>query len=443
MMLAHIDQTVQELGSLLWGWPLIGFIAITGIAFSIVLRGIQFRYFTTAIRYVLTPEAGTAADRISPLQAFMNTLSGSVGNGSLVGMATAIYAGGPGAAFWVFILGFISMPIRFAEVYAGTSTTLKLRDNSLRGGPVAYISQAPGGWFLAPLYVFFCFLMTLASGCAMQCQSITGGLVNVTGGSPYLFAGLLFGLLLYIMSGGAQRVLKFSDMIVPVKVILFFAATSIALIYHIGSLPEALRTILKYAFTIKAVSGGLIGHTMQGAIRFGFARVLNATEVGLGTAGILYGATGSQHPVRSGIMAMLTTFISNHLVCTTLMLLMVMAGTWNSGVNGIDLTVLTYSTVFGKMGAIVVTTLSAMFGLGVLVTYAYIGRECWNFLTTGRYFGLYALIYCLCALIGSLAQLSIVWNAIDICNAFLIAINLYALWMALPRMRIAVAQHEG
>lgn len=442
-MMDQINIAMKHLGDLLWGWPLIFFIGGTGIAFTIAFGFIQFRYFGAAWGYLINPEPGQKGAEISPLQAFVNTLSASVGNGSLAGMATAIYAGGPGAAFWVFLLGLVSMPIRFAEVFCGTSVAVKMRDGTVRGGPMAYIQRAPGGAFLVYVYVFCCLMLTFVSGCAMQCQAITGGLVQVTGASPYLFAVLLFVLLVYIMSGGSQRVLKFSDMIVPVKVVLFFVATIIAFIFHAGNIVPAIRLIISSAFGAQALGGALIGYTMQNTIRFGISRASNATEAGLGTAGILYGGTGSSEPVRSGLMAMITTFISNHLVCFALMLLIVSSGAWQLNQEGIAMTVSTYSTVFGAWGAALVTALSAMFGLGVLVAYAFIGRECWVFLTNGKYLTFYAVLYCLCALVGSVAQIAVVWNSIDVVNAGLIAINLYALWIMVPDMRKALAAYRA
>jgi AGCS family alanine or glycine:cation symporter len=437
-----IETSINNLNTLLWGWPLIVFIGLTGIVFTIALGFVQFRYFGAAWRYLLLPEAGSSYGSITPLQAFLNALSASLGNGSLTGMATAIYSGGPGAAFWVFVLSFISMPIRFAEVFCGTSIATRVHDGTVRGGPIAYIQRAPGGSFLVYIYVFCALWLTFASGCAMQCQAITVGLVNVTGKSPYVFAGLLFAFLIYIMSGGADRVLRAADVIVPLKVLLFFIATSIALVFHGAHLWHALELIVRYAFTPQAVSGGLLGYTIQDAMRFGMSRVSNATETGLGTAGILYGATGSTQPVRSGIMSMVTTFISNFLVCFTLMLLIVASGAWSSGIYGTGMTIAAYSTVFGSFGGIVVTALSMMFGLGVLVTYVFIGRECWSFLTNGRYFWIYTALYCLFALVGSLAGLNVIWNLVDISNAGLLAINLYALWLMLPHMRSALATYR-
>jgi AGCS family alanine or glycine:cation symporter len=441
MYIDTFNSFLDTVSSLLWGWPLIGFILASGVVFTVTLGFVQFRYFGTAWSLLFKPEASQGAT-ISPLQAFLNTLSASVGNGSLTGMATAIYSGGPGAAFWVFVIGFFSMAIRYAEVFCGTSVAVQLPNGSVRGGPLAYIGRAPGGSVLVPIYMICVLWLTFASGCAMQCQAITGGLVHITGWSPYIFAGILFVLLVYIMSGGAQRVLKVSDTIVPVKVLLFVVATLIALVWHAGNLLDALYTIVGYALTPAAMKGGLIGFTVQNAIRYGLVRSSNATESGIGTAGILYGATGSQHPVRSGLVSMITTLISNHVVCFSVMLLIVASGAWQSGVEGVNMTIDAYASVFGAWGAIVVTVLSIMFGLGVLVTYVYIGRECWMFMSNGKYVGLYYTLYALCALGGSLGQVSIVWKMIDIAVAGLLITNLYALWIMLPEMRAALRAYQ-
>ncbi len=442
MSIAELNALLFSIGSALWGWPLIGFVLMSGVVMSVACDWIQFRYFGAAWRFVFKPEVSSAG-QISPLQAFLNTLSASIGNGSLTGMATAIYSGGPGAAFWVFVLGFLTMPIRFAEVYAGTSSAFRDVDGTMRGGPLAYIQLVPGGKILVYCYVFFCLVLTFVGGNAMQCQAVTKGLTTMLPLNIYLVAGILFAFIVYVMLGGAQRVLKVSDMVVPVKVGLFFVSMIIALLFHYASLWGAVKLMVQFAFTPEAVGGGIIGYTVQDAIRFSMARSLNATEAGIGTAGILYGGTGTKEQMRSGIMAMATSFISNHLVCFSIMLLIIASGAWKSGINGTALTILAYESVFGALGGWVVTVLSALFGLGVLIAYAYIGRECWSFLTRGRYFGLYAALYCSMALVGSLAEISLVWNSIDIAVAGLVIVNMYALLMLLPRIRKAVKQYRA
>lgn len=438
MDLASLALTLKQIGDLLWGWPLILFILASGILMTVAFQAIQFRYFFAAWRYLITPEAAQTS-AISPLQAFLNTLSASVGNGALTGMATAIYSGGPGAAFWVFILGFFTMPIRFAEVFAGTKFTVTDPKTGVRGGPMAYISLVPGGRVLVYLYVGICLAFTLICGDAMQANAISKGLVaTVPMLNPYAIAISLFLFLLYVLLGGAQRVLRVSDRIVPLKVGLFLLSMIIALTYHYAAIWGALQLMVSYAFTSQALVGGVIGYTIQDAIRFGMARSLNATEVGLGTAGILYGATQSKDPVRSGIMAMATSFISNHIICFSIMLLIVVSGAWESGINGPGMTIAAFSSVYGSAGSWIVTILSMMFGLGVLVAYIFIGRECWLFLVGNRSFGIYNVLFCLFALLGALVDVALVWNSIDLMVAGLVLINLYALLVKLPAIRQAV-----
>ncbi len=435
MNINALDEIVKATTDFLWGWPLVIFVIASGLIMTIALHGVQFRYFFRAWKYVLFPEkTSNQGEYISPLQAFVNTLSASVGNGSTAGMATAMFQGGPGAAFWIFVLGFLNMAIRYAEVYASTHF-VDQTPQGLRGGPMRYIQRVPGGSVLAYAYAFFCLMLAFITGNAMQCNSMRLGIEKMTCANPYVIAMFMFGFLLYIMLGGAQRIIKVSDRIVPVKVGLFFIATFVVLVYHYASIIDALRLIVTSAFTPQAVAGALTGWTVQNAIRFGISRTLNATEAGLGSAAILYGSTASKHPVRSAIMSMASIFISNHLVCFMLMLVFVVSGVYNSGLTSTPLTIAAYTSVFGEFGGWVVTFLSITFGMGVLVAYAYIGRECWMFLTHGKMEWLYTAIYCGMAAFGALSKVNLIWNLTDLINAGLITINLYALLVLLPEIR--------
>ena len=441
MFLNTVDTFINQLTAWVWSWPLIIFVVASGLIMTVSFHFIQFRYFGRAWKYVLTPEKGTAGATeayITPLQAFINTLSASIGNGSTAGMATAVYSGGPGAAFWIFVLGFFNMAIRFAEVYASTVFVDQSATGVMRGGPMVYLKRVPGGSVLPYIYAFFCLMLTFVSGNAMQCNSMLLGVQRMTNLNSYVIAAVLFAFLLYIMLGGAHRIMKVSEQIIPIKVGLFFLATFIALIYHYQSIIPALKLIIESAFTSQALAGGLIGYAVQDAIRYGISITLNATEAGIGTAAILFGATGSKSPVRSGIMSMASIFVSNYLVCFALMLVIISSGVWNSGLDSTPLTSAAYETVFGTFGGWIVTFLSAIFGMGVLVAYAYIGRECWLFLTHGRFLWVYTALYCLMALFGSLSKVALIWNMIGLINAGLIAVNVYGLLYLLPHIRKGV-----
>ena len=421
----------------------IAFIIISSFVMTIALYGIQFRYFFRAWKFVFSAEKGSedSDSYITPLQAFINTLSSSIGNGSMAGMATAMYSGGPGAAFWIFILGFLTMAVRFAEVFASTSYTDTSATGVLRGGPMVFLQHVPGKKILPTLYAFFCLFVTFVAGNAMQCNSMRLGIERITCFNIYGIAAVLFIFVLYIMLGGAQRIIAAADTIIPLKVGLFFIATIIVLVYHYQLLFFALKTIVISAFTPQAITGAVAGHTIQSAARFGVSRSVSATDAGLGTAGIFYGATGSKQPMRSGIMSMASIFISNHLVCFMLLLIYMITGVWNSGLTSTAMTSAAYESVFGLCGAWLVTFLSIIFGMGVLVSYAYIGRECWIFLTGGRFVPLYIGLYCLMAFFGAIARVDIVWNAVDFGNAGMMMINVYGLLMLLPQIRQAVKKY--
>jgi alanine or glycine:cation symporter, AGCS family len=440
-----LNAWVQKADAWLWGWPLLGFVMLVGIALTIALRFVQFKYFIASWKYVLKPphDGKQTENYITPFQAFLNILSASIGNGSAAGMATAVVGGGPGAAFWIFVLGFLYMVIRYAEVYASLEYHEVTPGGAIRGGPMVYLKRIPGGTVLPYLYAFFCLGLSLITGNAMQCNSIRLGVERLTGIPAYGIAFVLFALLLYIMFGGASRIIRVSERIVPVKVGLFFIATLIVLIYHYQALWGALKLIVTSALTPQAVAGGIGGFSVQQAISFGMSRSLNATEAGLGTAGILYGSTKGQSPVINSIMSMSSSFISSHLVCFVLMVVLIATGVWDTGLVSTQLTMAAYETVFGKLGGgIVVAFLSITFGLGVLVAYAYIGRECWLYLTRGRFAFGYTILYCLMALFGSLSKVDLVWNATNIVNAGLVAINLYALLYLLPSMRAGLLSWE-
>lgn len=437
MLLQQVSLWFEWLGTAMWGYPLIFFVLAAGAIMTITFGFVQVRFFAESWKYIFTPEPeddGDSKQSISSLEAFMSALSTSMGNGSLAGMATALFAGGPGAALWLLVLGFFTMVIRFAEIYASTAFTVKT-ERGTRGGPMAYLSMVPGGSWLPFTYAFFCLLLSVVTGNAMQCNSMTLGIVNMTGMSMYIPAIALFLFLIYVVLGGAQRIIKFSDTIAPIKVVLFTVSTVAVLVYFWSEFIPALRLIFAGAFSSKALAGGFVGHTMQNAIRFGISRTLSATEAGLGNAGVLFGATGSKSPVKSGIMSMASTFIATHIICFMMMLAFIMSGVWNSGLTSTPLVIAAYSTVFGALGGWVATILSFMFGVGVLVAYAFIGLECWLFVTGGRWSYGYYVLYCFMALFGSVSEVGLIWSMIDVITAGLTIINLYGLLCLLPKMR--------
>lgn len=428
-----IERIVDKIES----WPLIIFVVGVSILCTIALGFVQFRYFGRSCSVALKPQGAAVAGQMSPLQAFLNSLSTGLGNGSLAGVATAIYAGGPGTVFWMVIIGLLLMAPRFAEVY------LAVYKKTLRGlyfgGPIVYITDLFGS-VVAWIYALSAFLFACIVSCALQSNSIALSLHQGWQISPFYvaFGFLLFTL--YVLFGGAARILRVSDMLTPLKVILFFVSASIVLVYHMGNLMQALHLIVTSAFTPQAVAGGAIGFSVQQAMRFGIFRSIFATEAGLGTSSILFGATKSERPVEDGFMGMLSVFMST-LVCLLVGLCIVASGVWNSGLTSTELTSVAFQTTFGQFGSWIVAALSITFGMGVLVAYAFIARQIWLFISAGKYLWLFNVIYCVLAFGGALVSPHVLFHIGGIINACMLVINLSAITLLLPVIRKALREY--
>lgn len=415
------------------GWPLILYVIGICAVCTVALGFIQLRYFLYSWKLVLFPPAqkeGARAD-MTPFQAFVNTLSTNLGNGSLAGVATAVYAGGPGSAIWMVIIGLLLMSIRFAEVFLSVHYgALQTSGKETFGGPMLYLKYVAGGAVLAPAYAIFC-LLFMAIGSAIQSNSISLSMAT-TWQIPYLLtAFVLLAFIVFVVYGGAARIVKVSQAIVPLKVGVFFISTGIVLIYHAAALPAALKLMLSMAFSTKALVGGALGFTVQQAMRYGILRSILATESGLGTAAIIFSSTGSTDAVKDGLISMLSTFIST-LVCFIIALCIVVSGVWSNGLTSTALTISSFATVFGSFGGWVVSFLSISFGIGVLVAYAYITREAWLSVTKGRFAHVFPPLFCAVVFAGALISVDFVFYFADLINGGMLFINLFGIAYLLP-----------
>lgn len=430
--LATFEETLRKLDHIVWGWPIVIFILLGGFIFSFAFNFVQVRHFFTGWKLLFAQEkTEQKKDTISPLQAFINALSASLGNGGFAGMATVLVDGGPGTAFWVFILGFFGMILRFTEVYAAT----KYSGSSIECGPLRYIKKMPLGKFLVYIYALLMFIFILVAGNAMQCNSIGLSMQAVTGWSFYTIATIFCFLVLYIMLGGSQRIMRASQAIIPVKVCLFFFAIIVVILYNAAEIPNAMRIILANALQWPSLAKGVVIYNLQHAISIGFSRALNATEAGLGTAGIFFGSTETKMPLRTAIMSLITAFISTNLVCTSLIVALVSSGAWQSGLTSTPLVIKAFSSTFGSFAGPLVTFLSCSFGLGVLVAYSFLGNKIWVFLFGERTLPIYVFLFTATAFFGTISSVGLIWVSIGLIVAFLIMINISALLWILPELR--------
>lgn len=428
----NIGELITIVANKVWGWPLILFVLGVSVISTVRFHFVQFRSFVKTLKLALKPEMMKTKGDMSPFQALLNALSVSLGNGSLAGMATAVYAGGPGVAVWVFVLGLLSMALRFAEVYLGTYFPSDKTATMRLGGPMIYLQQLPAGKVWATLYAFFLLFLGFAASAGMQSNSMCIGCMHLFGVSAVVVAVFLFLFTAYVVSGGAHRIVKISDAIVPLKVVLFFGSAFIVLGYHYKAIIPALYTIFKSAFCARSFAGGCAWYSVQQAMRYGFSRSINASEAGVGSAAVFFGGTNSHEAKKSALISMLSVFISANLVCFLVVLMIVATGVISTGQTSLALTIAAYETVFGSFGGWIVTFLSLIFGLGVLVSYSYVANACWLFLTGGRFEFVFQLIYCCMAFAGALGAVEVVWHLVDIANAGLLILNLCGILWLLP-----------
>ena len=428
---------VQTLNQYILGWPLLILALGASVVCTIVLKGIQFRHFFTAWRELFNPSkqqaSGKKAD-MTPFQAFINMLGSNLGNGALIGAASALFAGGPGAVFWILALSVLFMVLRFSEVYLSVRAGRDREESSVLGGPMLYLRSVPGGKVLAYIYAFVAFFYSLIIGDALQANTMSLSLQTTWHIPGIVTAIALCIFILIIVLGGAQRISKVSEKIVPLKMVVFLVSAVVVLGYHYQALPAALWLIIASAFTSKAIAGGTIGYSVMQAVRLGMTRSLMGTEAGLGTTAIIFGNTGSAFPVKDGIMSMLGTFITSS-VSFIMGLCIVSSGVWNSGATSSPLVIESFATVFGVYAGWVVSFLSVSFGLGVLVAFSYITREVWLFLTGGRWEIVGTILYSLGAFVGALVEAKVVFEAGDLVIAILLVINVFGIMWWLPKIK--------
>lgn len=441
----NVGLLFSEIERMVWGIPFLLFFFGACIYMTLKLRFVQFRYFGQSIKSVFGSRDKSddiaVTDKLSPFQAFINTLGGNIGNGSLAGVPGAIAAGGPGAIFWMLVMSTFSVSLRFAEVYLATYFSDKA--TAQKSGPMYYLSLLPGGIILSSLFGVFGFAYMMTGGNLIQCNAVGDAVYRSWGISQQVTATFIFLFILYIIIGGFGRIVNFLDKLVPVKVYGFLISAIIILTYHFAAIPHALYLMVSLAFDPQAVLGGTFGFAIEKSIALGFSRGVNASEAGLGTAAIAFGTTKEQDPVKSGIMSILSVYINTHIVCFLVALCVIASGVWNGGETGAAMLVSAYETVFGYMGGCIVSVLVSMFAISVVVAYAYNARICWNFLFNGKMQWLFSVLYVICAAIGTLLSVGIVWNIGAIATAGLFFVNVLGLLWFTKTVQIGLNSYSN
>lgn len=445
MDFSSIVATVAERS---WSWPLLAGVFLASIFVSLQLRFVQFRYFFSSIRmlFASSSQDGAASKKsgeLTAFQAFINTLGANIGNGSLGGVPVAICSGGPGAIFWLLVMSTFAVALRYAEVYLGMAFIGKHRFGSAKGGPMLYLSLLPGGFILSYLFALFCFGYAIFAGNIIQCNTVGLALQKTWSIDPYYTAFFVLAFILYILVGGSARVVAFLDKLVPFKVALFVGSCLIVLLYNYQAIPHAFALIWQGAFSPQAFIGGSFAYALQTVMTVGLQRSVLIHEAGLGTAAVAFGSTTGQFAVKDSILSMLSVYINTHVICLMIGLALLTTGVWNNGETSSAMVVSAYETVFGSFGGWMISFLTINFGVSVLISYAYLGKICWNFLTGGKFMFVFPVIYAAAAFFGTYMTVGIVWQLADIVNAGLLIVNILGLIWFMATIRKGLRDFES
>lgn len=435
---------LSTLSDAFWSLPFLLFFFGACVFMTVYLDFVQFRYFMSSIGMIFSSKKGSDVDAsgsLSPFQAFMNTLGGNIGNGSLAGIPVAIAVGGPGSIFWLLVMSTFSVSLRFAEVYL--ATFFSASSTPQRSGPMYYLSLLPGGKVLSYVFGICGFAYMMTGGNLIQCNAVGLALYRSWGIPQSMTAFVVLAFVLYVLLGGAARIVKFLDKLVPVKVYGFLISALIVLAYHITAVPHALYIMLSLAFQPQAFLGGTLAFAMQKSVALGLQQGINASEAGLGTAAVAFGSTKGQDPVQTGIMSMLSVYINTHLVCFLVALCVIASGVWDSGETSSALLVSAYETVFGAAAGWIVSVLVAMFATSVVVAYAYNAKMCWNFLTSGRFAWAFIILYVVSAGYGTIMNARIVWVLNSLVTGSLFLINTLGLLYFAPKIKNGLLSYRS
>lgn len=424
----------KALDSFVWGVPLLVLLVGTGIYLSTRLRLLQVLKLPLAFKLIFAEDKGEGD--ISSFAALATALAATVGTGNIVGVATAIKAGGPGALFWMWIAAFFGMATKYAEGLLAIKYRTKDANGEVSGGPMYYIINGMGkNW--KPLAIFFALAGILVAflgiGTFSQVNSITASLKNSFNWSPQIVSSLIAIVVAVIIFGGIQSIAKVSEKLVPFMAAAYIIATLIVIFMHYNHIIPAIEQVFSGAFTGTAAVGGFAGAVVKEAIQNGIARGVFSNESGLGSAPIAAAAAKTHEPAEQGLISMTGTFIDTLVICTLTGLSILVTGKWTvKGLEGAPLTQSAFATVFGNIGVLVLTLCLVLFAFTTILGWSYYGERCFEFLFGVKHINIYRSIFIIMVALGGFLELDLIWTIADIVNGLMAIPNLIALLALSP-----------
>lgn len=433
----EIEIILEKISGIIWGNYLIVTLVGVGIFFTISTGFIQIKGFPLAVNELVNSIKGKnkveGEGTLSAWQALCTALSSCVGNGNIVGVATAIASGGPGAVFWMWIAGIFGMATKYAEIVIGMIYREKSEDGTYVGGPMYYLSKGLG-W--KKISIIFAALMCLqiSGGALIQSNAVAHVMNDVFKVKP-IFGGILMGIVITIVViGGVRRLGAVAEKLIPVMTIIYFIGGITIIISNINQVPYAIINIVKCAFNTQSVGGGVLGYTIKEALRFGVARGLYSNEAGEGSAPVLHSAAITDHPARQGLYGLLEVFIDTILICSLTSFIVL-----TSGVMEMDISPAVYViTAFGSIHHLfkyVIGISMILFAFSSILAQWYFGKVTLNYIFNLKIASYFKYIFVFIVIAGSVSSLKVVWYLQDILLGLMILPNLVGILLLSPEIK--------
>lgn len=425
---------LNTIDTFIWGPPLLVLLVGTGIYFTVRLGVIQIVKLPKALKLIFSAENKGSGD-ISSFGALCTALAATIGTGNIVGVATAIKAGGPGALFWLLLAAFFGMATKYAEGLLAIKYRTTDANGEVSGGPMHYIINGMGEKW-RPLAIFFAIsgvlVALLGIGTFSQVNSITDAINSSFGLDPRIVAAILAVLVAIIVFGGLQSISNVATKVVPFMSVLYIAICLIILVKFYYLIPETIVLVVKSAFTGHAAAGGFLGATIAMAIRNGVARGVFSNESGLGSAPIAAAAAKTEWPAEQGLISMTGTFIDSIIVCNLTGFTLIISGVWCGDLNGAVMTQAAFANIHPFIGPIFLTLSLTLFAFTTILGWCYYGERCFEFLFGVKKIQLFRIVFVAMVLLGGFLKLEMVWVIADIVNALMAFPNLIALLALSP-----------
>jgi len=431
----YISEIITTLNGIVWGPVMLILILGTGFYLMGGLRLIPLRYlFNAFILLWKSRKEKKAQGEITPFNALMTSLSATIGTGNIAGVATAIFLGGPGALFWMWMTALVGMATKYSEAVLAVHYRETDHNGNHVGGPMYYIKNGLGKrWrWLGTLFALFAVLAGFGIGNTIQSNSVADA-IETTFHVPPILTGLMLSILVFsVLIGGVRRIADVAGKLVPIMALFYVTGGIIILIINAAAIPGALEMIFTSAFTPVAATGGFAGAAVWAAIRFGVARGIFSNEAGLGSAPIAHAAAKTDSPITQGMIAMLGTFIDTIVICSITGLVIITFGEWSNGLSGASLSTAAFESVLPGIGGYIVSIGLIFFAFTTLLGWSFYGEKSAQFLFGDKAIKPFRIAWVLAIPLGAVAQLEFIWLVADTLNALMAIPNLIALILLSP-----------